>query len=461
MRLPKEHTIIRQAHADGSENLPASDNPTPNALETQIVEQSEQGITALRHRAQDGLERCRRELEQHELTPVDLDITGPADEATHAFALIRSQSRDALIERRLPEREMYRELRHFKAENRLYRSAFYLTSRTLACALLCAVIVGEALLNAKLFASVDPLGLLGGWLQALIISVVNILPSFLVGILVLRNLHHVSLWRRLLATAVLLTSIGLVLSYNLLVGHYRVALSVDPGNALALAAPSLWTTPFRIATNLEALMLFLLGVFASAVAILDGYTLFDDRYPGFGKIDRRYRQKLQAYEERKRQFRRDIEDVVRRASREIDWRLKKLGRKVDTAARVMTKGMRCLSRAQEEAYQVARECERLLRIYREENKRVRSTPPPPHFETYPVLETTFRISLENLHAKKRDMQHALTAKMEEAADAKQRLRERALQEIEGLSRLVRDVEESASADMGRGPSVRLLEDAAA
>lgn len=123
-------------------------------------------------------------------------------------------------------------------------------------------------------------------------------------------------------------------------------------------------------------MLFLLGLFASAVAMLDGYTLFDDRYPGFGKIDRRYREKLKAYDEAKRQFRRDIEAAVTTASGKIDRRLTKLQRKVNVATRVMTKGMRCLSRAQEEADQVARECERLLRTYREENRRVRSTPPP-------------------------------------------------------------------------------------
>ena len=461
MRLPKEHAVIAQAHADGSENLPESDDPTPNAVQAQIVEHGEQNIAALRHRAQGSLERCQRDVERHELTPVDLDITGPADEATHTFTLIRSSTRDALIERRIAEREMHRELRHFKADHCLYRSAFYLPSRILACALLIGVIVGEALLNAKLFAAVDPMGLLGGWLQALIISVLNVLPSFLVGILVLRNLHHVRLWRRLLATTALVIYIGLILAYNLLVSHYRIALSVDPAHALALAGPSLLATPFLIASHLEALMLFLLGLFASAVAMLDGYTLFDDRYPGFGKIDRRYRDKLKAYDEVKRQFRRTIEAVVTKASREIDRRLTKLGRKADVATRVMTKGMRCLSRAQEAADQVARECERLLRTYREENKRVRSTPAPPHFEVYPVLETILGVSLQTLHEKRQGMRQAVSAKMAEAATAKQQIRRCAEREIAGLSGLVVEVETTAAETQEHGTVVTVLEATAA
>jgi hypothetical protein len=461
MRLPKEHRVVAQAHADGSENLPESSDPTPNAIQTQIVEKSEQSITALRAQAQDRLERCQRELERHELTPVDLDITGPADEATHTFVLIRGSTRDLLIERRVVEREMYQELRYFKADHCLYRSAFYLPSRTLACALLLTVIVGEALLNAKLFASVDPMGLLGGWLQALIISVLNVLPSFLVGILVLRNLHHVRLWRRFLATNFLLIYTALIIAYNLLVAHYRIALSLDPARALELATPSLFYAPFLIGTNLEALMLFLLGLFASVIAMLDGYTLFDDRYPGFGKIDRRYREKLKSYDEAKRQFRHDIEAVVTKASRVMDRRLLKLQRKVNVATKVMSTGMQCLSRTQEEADQIARECERLLRVYREENKRVRSTPAPPHFEHYPALEPILGVSLHTLDDKRRGMREALKDKMKEVAGAKRRLRLCAEQEIAGLSGLVDKIEETTATTGKHEPAVTLLEATAA
>lgn len=440
--MPKEHHVVRQAHADGSGNLPESDERSPNAIETQIIEGSEQRLGELRRHAQHEIERCRRELEKQELTPVDLDIAGPADEATHAFAMIRGTTRDALLERRKRERELYLELRHFKAENGLYRSALYVKSRILALSLLLALITGEAILNAKLFAYADPLGLLGGWLQAIIVSVLNVLPSFLVGIVVLRNLHHVSVWRRLLAAVVLLPYLGLILGYNLLIGHYRVALATatDPEGALTLAIPSLWGSPFLIATNLEALILFGIGLFAATVAALDGYCLFDDRYPGYGKIDRRYRDALTRYEATKARFRRDIEKAVAKSSRKINRRLTKLKRKVDRASRVITKGVLCLSDTQEGAGQTAFECERLLRVYREENKRVRTAPPPTYFETYPRLATDLGVSMDKLVQRKRSMHEALVGKMQEAAQAKATMRRNAEAACAGLAQLVEEVE---------------------
>ena len=458
MRMPKQHDVIRHAHADGSQNLPATDELSPNAIQTHLVECGEGQIGALRERARQNLERTTRELEGQELTPVDLDIKGPVLEAGHAFVVVAGETRDALTEHRRRAEELFRELRHFKVENRLYRSAFYVDSRILALSFLLALITGEALLNAKLFAAADPLGLLGGWLQAIIISILNVLPSFLVGLLVLRNLHHVRIWRRLLAVSVLLPYVAAIVGYNLLVAHYRVALGTDPEHALATAAPSLVANPLLIATNLEAMILFGIGLFAACCAAIDGYTLFDDRYPGYGKIDRRCRMARAAYKQTKAQFRKDVEGVVAKASREIDQRLKKLQKKVDVAARVIAKGMVCLSRTEQQAEDIARQCERLLRTYREENRKVRTTPPPAHFETYPALRTNLGLTVEKLLHQKRGMHQALAAKMHEAAEAKARLRQCAEEAIAGLSQSIADVEKESVRER---PLTRHLEIAAA
>ena len=458
MRMPRQHEVLRHAHADGSQNLPATDDPTPNVMQTHLVECGEGQIGALRERARQNLERTARELECQELTPVDLDIKGPALEAGHAFVVIAGETHDALIEHRRRAEEMFRELRHFKVENRLYRSAFYVDSRILALSFLLLLITGEAFLNAKLFAAADPLGLLGGSLQAIIISILNVLPSFLVGLLVLRNLNHVRLWRRLVAVSVLLPYVATIIGYNLLVAHYRVALGTDPEHALATAAPSLIAHPLLIATNLEAMILFGIGLFAACCAAIDGYTLFDDRYPGYGKIDRRFHMAKTTYEQRRTQFRRDIEGTVLGARREIDRRLKKLQKKVNTAERIITKGMICLSRTEQEGEDVARTCERLLRVYREENRKVRTTRAPAHFENYPVLQTNLGLTVEKFLQKKRGMHEALAAKMREAEEVRARLRQRAEEVIAGLSHPITDVEGEPAHER---PLTRYLEAATA
>ena len=301
------------------------------------------------------------------------------------------------------------------------------------------------------------MGLLGGSLTALVISVLNVLPSFLVGLLVLRNLHHVRIWRRLVATLALFFSVGAFVSFNLLVAHFRIALLVDPDNALAIAVPMFVAAPFNIVGSFDAVSLCILGLFAGITAALDGYTLFDDRYPGYGRIDRRYRERLRLYESTKGAFRHDVERVVRTAHKEIDERLKKLQRKVDVARRVITTALACAATSQRKAEQSALACDRLLRTYREENQRIRTTPTPAYFDRYPVLETNLGVSVNNLHEKKEVMQEAVSHKMEEAARAKARVRHLAEQEIASLSTLVADVEKTAADNMDRGRLVPLLE----
>ena len=128
------------------------------------------------------------------------------------------------------------------------------------------------------------------------------------------------------------------------------------------------------------------------------------------------------------------------------------------AARIITKGMICLSRTEQEAEDVARKCERLLRLYREENRKVRTTPPPAHFETYPVLQTNLGLTVEKLLQRKRGMHEAMAAKMREAEEVKARLRQRAEEVIAGLSHSITDVEGEPAHER---PLTRYLEAATA
>ena len=343
MGMPKEATVMRHGLGDGSQNLPATDEPAPNAGQCQIVECFERRLGALKQHVGAEIEHCGRALEKQELTPVDLDIEGAAEDAVHAFAMLRSSTRDALLALRVKEQEMVRELRHFKAENRLFRSVVYTKSRILTVGVLLLLLTAESILNAKLFALADPMGWIGGWSTAIVTSLVNILPSFLAGILILRNLHHIHLWRRLTATVALAAFGGALLAYNLLVAHFRIALGTDAENAFASAVPSFMAAPFNIAGSFDAVSLLLVGIFAGVMAAIDGYCLFDDRYPGYGRITRAYEDRLETYENAKRGFRRQIERVVAAQHKEIDQRLKTLQKKADGAARALTKALTCIS----------------------------------------------------------------------------------------------------------------------
>src|SRR5262249_29668042 len=140
------------------------------------------------------------------------------------------------------------------------------------------IVTGESIANAALFAKGSDLGILGGWFQAILISGLNALVSFLAGILILRNLNHVLLWRKVGAVCLLVVYLFIALSFNLLVAHYRVLLEITPDAAVGEAFNRFVTKPFDIA-NLEAVLLLLAGLAACVLSAWDGCAWLDDPYP--------------------------------------------------------------------------------------------------------------------------------------------------------------------------------------
>lgn len=462
MRILTEIEIIRRAHANGSENLPATYDLEPDEVQLGIVNAGEEDLAELRQRTHKELQRCGLRLNREELSPVDLDVQGPVNDAVHEFAVLRARTRDKLIQRRIAEREMFRELRHFKAENGLYRSAHYPKSRIFASSLPPTIIVGEAILNARLFAEADPVGILGGWLFALLVSAANVLPSFLLGgVIVFRNLHHARPLRRMWAAIGVLAFIALVVGFNLFLAHLRIAMGIDPDHAMTLAGPYMRDHLFDITADVQAVFLFWIGFFAALCAALDGYCLFDDRYPRYGKLDRRYRATVAAYEATKDAFRKGIARNVKKAHATISRRLKRIQKKVECGARIINAGLVRVGAAEECADALACRTERLLRVYRNENKRVRTKPAPAYFTVFPSIDTSLGADSTKLREKKRRLIELLEAKMQEAILARARLRDLADQEVERLVRLEDDVEVTVSTKSAAPPVAGYLLEGAA
>ena len=84
-----------------------------------------------------------------------------------------------------------RELIAFQMKNRLLdRTAHYPESRLLHIAIVFALIAGEGVMNASFFP--QDLGLIGGFVTAVLVSVGNVALSFMTGVLFLRLLSHIS-----------------------------------------------------------------------------------------------------------------------------------------------------------------------------------------------------------------------------------------------------------------------------
>ena len=184
-------------------------------------------------------------------------------------------------------------LRFFKQKNGLMRDARYPDNTALMIGTLIAVVVAEAAANAVFFSRGSDLGLLGGALIALLVSVFNVGWSFLFGRLAYRGLNIRNAFLKLVCMVGVVAHIFGALLINLAVAHYRQLMSTvadsggDPDTALDLVVSQMVQDPFAIG-SFDSIMLLVIGAAVTVFATYEGYHS-DDVYPGFGEMTRELR----------------------------------------------------------------------------------------------------------------------------------------------------------------------------
>ena len=238
------------------------------------------------------------------------DFIGKLDEKNNDY-------KDALKALAVERRSKARGLRLFKKNNGLKeREAIYPESHTWHVALILAALFVEAMFNASFYAQASQMGLAGGLLTAALVSSANVAASFLIGILALRYIHHIQIFKKLLAWIGLVAGLMLVGFLHLTAAHYRELLLRDPESANQVVIPQTLADPFGI-TDIESFILVVLGWAISIWVIYKGYT-FDDPYPGYGKVTRAWKRAEEAWSRADNELSKIIRSIVGEAERRRD-----------------------------------------------------------------------------------------------------------------------------------------------
>ena len=176
------------------------------------------------------------------------------------------------------------DLEIFKHRNGLTRDAVFRSSKILHYSVIFFIVIFETALNSFFLSKGSELGLVGGFFQAFILSLVNLgLAAF--AAIALRNSFHRNVLRKLVSLSVLAGIGALAVGFVLGVGHYREALELNPFIASKLAVMNLWGDPLGIHDFNSWIM-----VIVSAIALIlltAKFFVVDDRYPGYTEITRR------------------------------------------------------------------------------------------------------------------------------------------------------------------------------
>jgi hypothetical protein len=384
-RLERELDLKAKGTERGTANQPASDAVTIDAAEAEIVEQ----IGAAQKLAYAELQAQLATFHER-LTDLDFESRfGAIEEVSHGgLADLKAEQQMALddlhgLRKDLTEAED--SLKGFKSDHRIRRpaekkSVLGLITKLLVIALL---VVAEIVANGYFLSGGNELGLVGGIIEALLFSVLNVGVAVFFALILVPNLYHRNIFRKLFGFLSLLAFFAWAAALNLGLAHYREAAGTrEPTAAFAQQARDavmqrLQSRPLDL-DQFESWLLFAIGVLFALVALVDGLSLVD-KFPGYQKVADTMRKARQAYADERRakiqdlsQVRQDYQDAVSELRTDI------AKRRTEHQA-ILAHRLKLLNLFQEYQGQLEKAANQLLRTYRDANTAARSAPAPAHF----------------------------------------------------------------------------------
>ncbi len=368
--------VITAARDAGQDNLPETSDQAPDEVQSAII-----GEYQRRHREE--LERRRGELRaigdefdrlEREL-PTTRDLHSIVESAAANLDRDRRAS-DGLVTLLRDWARRLRDFRRFRQERAVSHEPRYPKSRLHHLAQLGIVLVAESVANAGFFAMGSDVGLLGGFVVAVVVSLVNLVLGYLAGFFCVRWRRHPEPRLKLLATAGLVLYLMVALVFNFAAARYRDA--ADPEQVLRHLFDV--TQPMSAASA----ALLIVGLLASALALWKGYRA-DDAMPGHSDVHIPLKQAEEALQEGRAKQQATLvghAESVPIQCRELLQRFLDLLRQL---GELLACAQRCAEGYDAERHRLEGWQHLWLRKYREANGRLRTTPPPAHFALFPPL----------------------------------------------------------------------------
>jgi hypothetical protein len=285
---------------------------------------------------------------------------------------------------RVEERKALRDLNRFKQDHQLQRTAAYPDSHVKHFAMVFLFLLGECIANTYFFAANSDLGYLGGFFQALVVSIANVGLSYIFAWLALTQLNHVRLIRKSIGIVSTVEYLCAVTAFHLLVAHYRDLLTIDPNNAIRLTLSRFSQNPFSFET-LESIVVFVIGALISVLAAVKGYT-HDDPYPGYGKVHRLHSDKEEVYVSKEMEARGWLVALLNDAEVKVNQRLAAREERIRKMEDLLNGARSVVAHIDNVDRRVVEVVNTAITAYREANKSVRTEAVPNYFATVPALK---------------------------------------------------------------------------
>lgn len=372
--------------SDGRKGRPASDATGLTLTEVEITGFFQREAQAAASYFRDKILDLQKIAKQKSLTKFDNELKAVIPTLKAEIEAIVTTSKTQLIDARRRENELHDEYMRFRRQNKISHLANYPDSKTLLVAVVTAILLVEAILNGYFFAKANEFGLVGGIGQALITAGINIAVGWLFGRCLFTQINHCNKFRSYLAIVVVpIAFIGIVIFYNLFIGHFRDALATavdttsmqytDVGRNVL---QSVLSDPLGL-QSFDSWLLVLLGIIFALVAAVDGY-LFNDPYPGYGRIAKRYEDARHDYMDDKSDLMDHLAELRDDELDGIDVIKNHIEAQSGLIQNVISWSKKSETEAKSYLNDLELKCNHVLQLYRTSNTEARSDKSPDYFQ---------------------------------------------------------------------------------
>jgi hypothetical protein len=404
-QVARELRLDERAERAAMAGQPAADADGPDSAELDVLGKIESCARLASEVYLSQRDIYEGRIQRSAVTPdlqVQIEAAGSNALVDFKAEVIHDQNTLHTLLRAVAARESeYREFRDRHCLNRLPKHVAR-GQRTFAIILLVVFVLLESILNGMFFAEGSEAGIIGGVVQALVLSLLNVGMGALYAVYGLPLLFHRRRRVKLVGTALTVLFAVWLIGLNLAIGHFRDLFIVGEGKVQMAELLNHLTRAPLLLGDAKSAILVLLGIALGLLTVID-VAAMRDLYPGYTLIGRERQQAIEHYAEENA---RSLAAMMQLRDHTVD--------DLSSAIEVIRSSQFEMQQAIEgrtrlhhnlRAYfeHLAVVHERLILRYRESNRRVRrgeaplyfrSPPPRPSFVDPPVLSPVAAFELD-------------------------------------------------------------------
>lgn len=378
-RVADEMKLVAKGMERGAQNRPTSQSQTLDDVEHQIIEKIEAHKQDSHTLYLDHLHTYDERVTALSFEERFATIQQAAPQAVSDFSAEATMGRDELFElrRRLIDCEKDRE--NFRAEHRINRPARVtsLNKIILKVGVLAVLFIIEVVVNGSFLAKSSQDGWLGGAIQAVTFAALNIIASFLWGMVLIRLVYQRNYFFKLIGVLSSLAYVVFVVAINLTLAHLREIPPTFAGEVGQEVLHRVLATPLLL-TDINSWVFFSIGFLFSLIAMADGLMFFDP-YIGYAGRERRWTEASRRFAKGRSDLIESVRDIREDSTEAMNGAARDLSvRRSEYDSLLQGRG-RLAQRFNQHQNQIEQACRALLEIYREANRGARTTPAPDYF----------------------------------------------------------------------------------